>query len=196
MTVAESRVRRALPGDAPTIHALVRELAVYEREPDAVEASVDDFRAALFGPDPRAHCHVADVRTCDGWQVVGLALWYVTFSTWRGRHGIWLEDLFVRPEHRSLGLGRSLLQALAAECVAHGWSRLEWWVLDWNSSAHGFYRGAGAQPQDDWTVWRLDGSALSRFAGRGGSPVGGADEGSTPHRLSGQDDPGTRKGKQ
>lgn len=161
MTSPQSRVRRAREDDVATIDALVRELAVYEREPDAVEATPDDFRAALFGPDPRAHCHVAEVHSGDGWQVVGMALWYVTFSTWRGRHGIWLEDLFVRPEHRQLGLGRELLRALAAECVERGWPRLEWWVLDWNSPAHGFYRSIGAVPQDEWTVWRLDGDALT-----------------------------------
>lgn len=173
MTVPESRVRAVRPGDVETIDALVRELAVYEREPDAVEAGVDDFRSALFGPDPRVHCHVAEVRADGGWQVVGMALWYVTFSTWRGRHGIWLEDLFVRPEHRGLGLGRSLLQTLAAECVARGWPRLEWWVLDWNEPAHGFYRSIGALPQDEWTVWRLDGEGLGAL----GSPGEGARSG-------------------
>ena len=162
MSTPESRVRRARADDVETIDALVRELAVYEREPDAVEASADDFRAALFGSDPRVHCHVAEVRSDDGtWAVVGMALWYVTFSTWRGRHGIWLEDLFVHPPQRGLGLGRALLQALAAECVRHGWTRLEWWVLDWNSPAHGFYRSIGAAPQDEWTVWRLDGDGLA-----------------------------------
>ena len=162
MTTPESRVRPAREEDVEAIDALVRELAVYEREPDAVEASTDDFGAALFGADPRVHCHVAQVRSDDGtWEVVGMALWYVTFSTWRGRHGIWLEDLFVRPQQRGLGLGRTLLRALAAECVLHGWTRLEWWVLDWNSPAHGFYRSIGAAPQDGWTVWRLDGEGLA-----------------------------------
>jgi GNAT superfamily N-acetyltransferase len=160
------RVRPATESDVPAVDALVRELAVYEREPDAVEATPEDFSRALFGPDPRVHCHVAEVHdgSQDAWHVAGMALWYVTFSTWRGRHGIWLEDLFVRPEHRGLGLGRALLQALAAECTERGWARLEWWVLDWNSPAHGFYRSAGAVPQDEWTVWRLDGHALERFA--------------------------------
>jgi GNAT superfamily N-acetyltransferase len=163
--MTQCRVRPATESDVPVIDALVRELAVYEREPDAVEAAPEDFHRALFGPDPRVHCHVAEVADGDSsWQVAGMALWYVTFSTWRGRHGIWLEDLFVRPEHRGLGLGRALLQALAAECTERGWARLEWWVLDWNAPAHGFYRGAGALPQDEWTVWRLDGDALERFA--------------------------------
>lgn len=160
-------IRPALPDDVPVIDALVHELAVYEKEPDAVEATPDDFATALFAPDPRVHCHVAEVRLPGGEpQVVGMALWYVTFSTWRGRHGIWLEDLFVRPAHRGLGIGRQLLQALAAECSARGYARLEWWVLDWNTPAHGFYRSLGASPQDEWTVWRLDGEALRSGARR------------------------------
>lgn len=164
------RVRPATPADVPEIDAMVRELADYEREPDAVEATAQDFATALFGPDPRVHAHVAEVRAdgaADGtWRVAGMAVWYVTFSTWRGRHGIWLEDLFVRPAHRGLGLGRALLQALGTECTARGYRRLEWWVLDWNAPAHGFYRSLGARAEDEWTVWRLDGDALGDL-GRG-----------------------------
>ena len=160
-----SRIRPAEPGDVAAVDALVRELAVYEKEPDAVDAVPEDFHRALFGPDPRVHCHVAEVEDDEGRrEVVGFALWYVTFSTWRGRHGIWLEDLFVRPEHRKSGLGRRLLQTLAGECARRGYARLEWWVLDWNEPAHGFYRSVGARPEDEWTVWRLDGPALDRFA--------------------------------
>jgi GNAT superfamily N-acetyltransferase len=159
------RIRAARPDDVPAIDGLVRELALYEREPDAVQATPDDFARALFGPDPRTHCHVAEVAD-DGAEpeVVGIALWFVTFSTWRGRHGIWLEDLFVRPERRGLGVGKALLQALAAECALRGYARLEWAVLDWNEPAHSFYRRTGAAPQDEWTVWRLDGDALATFA--------------------------------
>ena len=164
-----SRIRSAEPGDVPAVDALVRELAVYEREPDAVHAVPEDFARALFGPDPRVHCHVAEVEGDDGsWDVVGFALWYVTFSTWRGRHGIWLEDLFVRPEHRARGLGRALLQVLAGECARRGYARLEWWVLDWNEPAHAFYRSVGARPEDEWTVWRLDGRPLEQFAAASG----------------------------
>ncbi|HEX5534918.1 MAG TPA: GNAT family N-acetyltransferase [Actinomycetales bacterium] len=154
-------VRPARRDDVPVIDALVRELAVYEREPDAVEAVPEDFDVALFGPDPRVFCHVAEVSDSEGkTEVIGMALWYLTFSTWRGRHGIWLEDLFVRPQYRGLGAGRMLLESLAEECRAKGYARLEWWVLDWNEPAHGFYRSLGAAPQDEWTVWRLDGDAL------------------------------------
>ncbi|WP_461021736.1 GNAT family N-acetyltransferase [Thalassiella azotivora] len=157
-------IRPAEPRDVPAIDALVRELAVYEREPDAVQATPADFERALFGPDPRVHCHVAEDGAGEHAQVVGMALWYVTFSTWRGRHGIWLEDLFVRPPHRGQGTGRRLLAALAAEARDRGYARLEWWVLDWNEPAHGFYRGIGATPQDEWTVWRLDDEALPALA--------------------------------
>ena len=164
-----SRIRPAEPGDVAAIDALVRELAVYEREPEAVHAVPEDFARALFGPDPRVHCHVAEVETDVGaWDVVGFALWYVTFSTWRGRHGIWLEDLFVRPEHRTRGLGRALLQVLAGECARRGYARLEWWVLDWNEPAHALYRSVGARPEDEWTVWRLDGRPLEQFAAGAG----------------------------
>ena len=93
-------------------------------------------------------------------EVVGLALWYPTYSTWTGRQGLWLEDLFVRPSARGTGLGRALLQALAQVCVARGWTRFEWWVLDWNAPAIGFYRALGAVPQDAWTTFRVDGGAL------------------------------------
>jgi GNAT superfamily N-acetyltransferase len=140
--------------------ALVRELAEYEREPDAVVATEGDLHEALFGPDPAAGCQVAEVAG----QVVGFALWYRTFSTWQGRPGLWLEDLFVRPEHRGAGLGKALLVSLAGICVARGWTRFEWWVLDWNEPAHGFYRSLGARPEDEWTVWRVDGPALQALA--------------------------------
>jgi GNAT superfamily N-acetyltransferase len=156
------RVRPAADTDVHAIDALVRELAVYERAADAVEAVPDDFHRALFGANPRVHCHVAEVRDQGGaWDVAGMALWYVTFSTWRGRHGLWLEDLFVRPDSRGLGLGRALLKALATECTTRGYARLEWWVLDWNTPAHAFYRSLGAHAEDAWTVWRLDGAELS-----------------------------------
>jgi GNAT superfamily N-acetyltransferase len=157
------RVRAAVAADVESIGALVRELADYERELDAVLATVDDFRAALFGSNPRAHCHVAEVSGPDGPVVVGIALWFVSFSTWRGRHGVWLEDLYVQPEYRRLGLGRALLEALAQICVERGYRRLEWSVLDWNTSAQDFYRSLGAEPQSEWTTWRIDNEALVKL---------------------------------
>ena len=156
----EHLIRPAAETDVPVVLELVRELAAYEKEPDAVEATEEMLAAALFGPDAVATAHVAVV----GGEVVGFALWYVTFSTWKGRPGLWLEDLFVRPSARGLGLGKALLQELAAVCVERGWARFEWWVLDWNVDAQGFYRSLGARPEDEWTVWRVDGEALSRLA--------------------------------
>jgi len=150
-------IRTAEPADVPVLLELVRELAEYEREPDAVEATEELLTAALFGPDAVASCHVAVDGTG---AVVGMALWYVTFSTWKGRPGMWLEDLYVRPSARGQGLATALLRALAAVCVERGWPRFEWWVLDWNESAHAFYRSVGARPEDEWTTWRLDGDAL------------------------------------
>jgi GNAT superfamily N-acetyltransferase len=157
--------------------ALVRELAAYEREPAAVAASEDDLRRALFGPDPLVHALVGETMPAGehpvaeqsagehlGPQIVGVAIWFVTYSTWTGRHGIWLEDLFVTPEHRSLGVGQAMLAELAAECVRRGYPRLEWNVLDWNESAVGFYRRLGATPLADWTVHRLTGEPLRTLA--------------------------------
>jgi GNAT superfamily N-acetyltransferase len=153
-------IRPAVPADVPVVLQLVKELAAYEREPDAVLATEDDLRAALFGADPSAGCHVAEHEGA----VVGFALWYRTFSTWQGKPGLWLEDLFVRPEARGTGLGKALLVELARTAVARGWTRFEWWVLDWNEPAQGFYRSLGARPEDEWTVWRVDGADLSALA--------------------------------
>ena len=158
-------VRPAEPADVPVLLELVRELAAYEREPDAVETTEQMLADALFGPAPVASCSVALAPSDDGTQaVVGFALWYVTFSTWRGVPGLWLEDLFVRPAARGSGLGRALLQELARTCVDRGYARFEWWVLDWNAPAIGFYRSLGAVPQDEWTTFRVDGDALTALA--------------------------------
>jgi GNAT superfamily N-acetyltransferase len=150
-------IRLATAEDVPVLLELICELAIYEKEPDAVLATTDDLHDALFGPDAVAWCHVAEL---DG-AVVGMALWYRTFSTWQGKPGLWLEDLYVRPSARGTGLGKALLVALARVAVDRGWSRFEWWVLDWNTPAQGFYRSLGALPQDEWTVWRVDGEALA-----------------------------------
>ena len=158
----EHVIRLAVPANVPELLAMVRELAEYEREPDAVETTEPMLHQALFGRAPVASCHVA--QGPDG-EVVGFALWYVTFSTWKGRPGLWLEDLYVRPPGRGSGLGKALLQALAAVCVERGYARFEWWVLDWNEPAQGFYRSLGARPEDEWTVWRVDGDALAGLGG-------------------------------
>jgi GNAT superfamily N-acetyltransferase len=156
-------VRPAVPGDVPVILRLIRELAEYERSLDEVETTEEQLAAALFPPDghPAAFAHVAEV---DG-DVVGTAVWFLSFSTWTGTHGIWLEDLYVSPDHRGLGLGQELLRTLAAVCVERGYHRLEWWVLDWNAPSIGFYESIGAVAQDEWTRFRLDGAALTAHAG-------------------------------
>jgi GNAT superfamily N-acetyltransferase len=150
-------IRPAQVDDVPVVVSLVRELAVYEREPDAVLATEEHVRSALFGDDPKVFCLVAADPEGD---VVGFAIWFFNFSTWLGVHGVYLEDLFVRPEARGGGYGRALLTELARIAVRKGCGRLEWAVLDWNEPARGFYRALGAEPMEEWTTWRLTGEAL------------------------------------
>jgi GNAT superfamily N-acetyltransferase len=146
----------------PAILTLIRALAEYERAAHEVETSETDLSAALFSPAPAVFAHLVEVDE----QVVGMAVWFVTFSTWTGRHGIWLEDLFVLPDARGRGAGQALLATLAAECRRRGYRRLEWSVLDWNTPARDFYRSWGATAMDEWTVHRLDGPALDALADR------------------------------
>ncbi len=153
-------VRPVRPGDVPAVVGLVRELADYEKALDEVRLTEEQLTACLFGDSPALFGHVAEVEG----QVVGMALWFLNFSTWRGTHGIYLEDLYVSPGHRGTGLGRELLRTLAAVCVERGYSRLEWSVLDWNTPSIEFYQAAGAVPMDEWTVFRLTDEALSAFA--------------------------------
>lgn len=153
-------IRAARPGDESGILRCIRALAVYEREPDAVENSVDALTATLFGPAPAAFAHVAEL---DG-EIAGIAVWFLTYSTWTGTHGIWLEDLWVDDAARGRGLGTALLAALASICVDRGYRRLEWTVLDWNEPAIAFYRSIGATAQDEWTTQRLTGEMLARLA--------------------------------
>lgn len=156
----ETRIRPAVASDVADILRLIIELAVYEKEPDAVEATIHDLEIALFGENPKAFAHVVDIDD----EVIGFALWYVNFSTWTGKHGIWLEDLYVTPEYRGHGFGKALLAELARICVERGYTRLEWWVLNWNAPAIGFYDSLGAHSMDEWTVRRLDGDALHQLA--------------------------------
>jgi GNAT superfamily N-acetyltransferase len=153
-------IRRVEERDVEAVVALVHELAAYERAPRDCNLTSGQLRTALFGPAPALFGHVAER---DG-AVVGCALWFLNFSTWRGVHGIYLEDLYVQPAHRGAGIGRALLAALAAVCVERGLGRLEWWVLDWNTPSIGFYRALGAIAMDEWTVFRLDGDALAALA--------------------------------
>jgi GNAT superfamily N-acetyltransferase len=160
MTLMTLSIRKAQARDASLILRFIRELAEYERLAHEVDATEADIAAALFGPNPRVF---ADIAEWEG-EPVGFALWFYNFSTFRGRHGIYLEDLFVRPEFRSKGIGRGLLRHLARRCLAEGLPRLEWWVLDWNEPALRVYRSIGAIPMDEWTVQRMTGEALKRLA--------------------------------
>jgi GNAT superfamily N-acetyltransferase len=188
-------IRRATPVDVPALLTLVRELAEYEREPDAVEATEEHFAEALFGQrggtgadsghqsgtgsggdesdagDGARGSSQALVAEVAG-EVVGMAVWYVTFSTWTGRHGIWLEDLYVRPGHRGSGIGRALLGTLASTAVERGWARLEWWVLRWNAPSIGFYEGLGARAMDEWVHYRMEGDQLRALAATTGAVTG------------------------
>jgi GNAT superfamily N-acetyltransferase len=155
--MSDNRIRLIRPSDLDRAVELVYELADYEKSIDQCHLTVDKLRTALFGAAPALFGHVAEL---DG-EVVGVALWFLNFSTWDGVHGIYLEDLFVRPAHRGAGLGKALLSTLAEECLAHGYSRLEWSVLDWNTPSIGFYRSLGALPLDGWSVFRLAGAALA-----------------------------------
>ncbi|MEJ2856473.1 MULTISPECIES: GNAT family N-acetyltransferase [unclassified Saccharothrix] len=155
--MTDDRIRRARPEDVPAMVGLAEELAEYERARHECRLTVDQLHTALFRDNPALFGHVAEV---DG-RVVGMALWFLNFSTWRGTHGIYLEDLYVQPTQRGGGLGKALLQALAQECVANGYQRLEWSVLDWNAPAIGFYKSLGAIPMDEWTVYRLTDQALT-----------------------------------
>ncbi len=154
-------VRAARPGDEATILRLIRALADYEKLTHLVEATEADISRDLFGPSPRVFCEIAE---SDG-QPVGFALWYYTYSTFLGKHGIWLEDLFIDPNSRGNGAGRALMVHLAKKCVHENLGRFEWWVLDWNEPSIEFYKSLGAVMQDEWTVCRVDADALERLAG-------------------------------
>jgi GNAT superfamily N-acetyltransferase len=160
-------VRPIRPDDVPAVVGLVRELADYEESLHEARLTEEQLTGVLFGDSPAlfGHVAVADDGAHPG-EVVGMALWFLNFSTWRGTHGIYLEDLYVRPQHRGAGLGKELLRTLAELCVERGYSRLEWSVLDWNTPSIEFYKAAGAVPMDGWTVFRLTDDALTDFAAR------------------------------
>jgi GNAT superfamily N-acetyltransferase len=155
-------IRAARPEDVPAIHRLIRDLAEYERSLEEAQATEEDLRRSLFGAHPAVFAHVA---THDG-SVAGFALWFLSYSTWTGTHGIYLEDLYVKPGMRGRGYGRALLAELARICAERGYARLEWSVLDWNAPSIGFYKSLGAAPMDEWTVYRLSGPALRALAGQ------------------------------
>jgi GNAT superfamily N-acetyltransferase len=153
-------IRMAGPDDAPTIATLVRELAAFVKHEDRAKASPEDFRRHLFGPRPAAEAALAEING----KPVGFALWFSTFSTFRGQPGLYLEDLFVQTEYRSRGIGKALLAAVAAQALERGCGRVEWSVLKWNTAAIGFYRSLGAQVLDEYTTCRIDEEPLRRLA--------------------------------
>jgi GNAT superfamily N-acetyltransferase len=154
------KIRRARPDEAGLILSLIRELAEYEKLPHEVEASEAMIAEALFAEHPLLFCEIAEWNG----EVAGFAVWFNNFSTFSGRSGIYLEDLFVRPALRGNGIGKALLKHLARECLNNGWSRLQWSVLDWNTPSIQFYKSLGAELMDAWTVCRVNGEALARLA--------------------------------
>lgn len=155
-------LRPARPGDEAGILACIRALAVYEREPDAVENTESALTATLFGDSPAASAHVVER---DG-SIRGIAVWFLTYSTWTGRQGLWLEDLFVDESERGRGYGGALIASLAAVCVERGYPRFEWTVLDWNAPSIAFYRSIGAVGMEEWTTQRITGEQLAALAAR------------------------------
>ncbi|MBT2391203.1 GNAT family N-acetyltransferase [Streptomyces sp. ISL-1] len=162
-------IRHATPADVPEIHRMIRELAEYEKALEEARASEEQLHEALFGDRPAAFAHIAE--TADG-EVAGFSLWFLNFSTWRGVHGIFLEDLYVRPGLRGGGYGKALLVELARICVERGYERLEWSVLNWNTPSIDFYRALGAKPQDEWTVYRLTDEVLTELGSQARSVLG------------------------
>jgi GNAT superfamily N-acetyltransferase len=165
-----SGVRPARAGDVDRLRELIVELAGYERARDQVRVTREQLHTALFGREPAAYALVAEASTPPGTEVVGFALYFLNFSTWEGVHGIYLEDLYVAPEHRGTGLGRALLQSLAAIAVDRGYARFEWSVLNWNQPSIDFYTAVGAVPLVDWTTYRLSGPALTAVANGQSAP--------------------------
>lgn len=152
-------IRYARKEDAPTILQLISDLAEYEKSPHEAVATLNQIEESLFSHNPTAFCHVAEV---DG-NVIGISIWFLNYSTWLGKPGIYLEDLYIDPAHRGKGFGLSLLQELAKICVERGYERLQWWVLDWNQPSIEFYKSLGAEPMDEWTVYRVSGDALKKL---------------------------------
>ena len=150
------KIRPAKREEVGEVLQLIQDLATYEKAPDQVEASRDDLLNTIFAKEPRVFCDLVEV---DG-QIAGMAIWFLNYSTWQAKHGIYLEDLYIKPEFRAWGYGKALLKHLAQICDREGYGRLQWWVLDWNSPAIEFYRSLGAEAMDEWTVYRTSGQAL------------------------------------
>jgi GNAT superfamily N-acetyltransferase len=171
----QGQIRRAQPSDVAEIVMMVRELAEFERAPDEAIATEEQFHRVLFGDEPKVFAHVVEHETADGRQLGGFAMWFLNFSTWLGRHGLYLEDLYIRPELRGSGYGKRLLATLAQECVDNDYGRFEWWVLDWNTGSREFYEAHGAAALTEWIPYRVTGDALRVLAMAGDDPMDGSD---------------------
>ena len=154
------KIRDAVQADLPKIIQFIKDLAEYEKAPNEVVLSISDLEQSLFGTNPQVYCLIAELEN----EVTGFAVWHLNYSTWLGKHGIYLEDLYVDPKYRGQGHGKALLRKLAQICVERGYKRLQWWVLDWNQSAIDFYKSIGAEPMDQWTVFRVSGISLEKLA--------------------------------
>ena len=153
------KIRPARQEEVGIVLQLIHDLAVYEKAPNEVEATEKELLETIFTSDPKVFCDLVEV---DG-EIAGMAIWFLNYSTWQGKHGIYLEDLFIKPEFRGRGYGKALLKHLAKICDDKGYGRFQWWVLDWNSPAIEFYRSLGAVAMDEWTVYRVSGDALKKL---------------------------------
>ena len=163
--MSDLHIRPAGPQDVPCILRFITDLAIYEREPDAVEASEEMIHQSLFGPEPRVFALICEHESGGGeCQAIGFAIYFFNYSTWLGRHGIYLEDLYVDPDARGCGAGKALLQAVAREALARDCGRFEWSVLKWNTPSIEFYEACGARPQSEWVGYRMDRAAIEAFA--------------------------------
>ena len=153
------KIRPAQRQEVGIVLQLIHDLAVYEKAPNEVEATEKELLETIFTSDPKVFCDLVEV---DG-EIAGMAIWFLNYSTWQGKHGIYLEDLFIKPEFRGRGYGKALLKHLAKICDDKGYGRFQWWVLDWNSPAIEFYRSLGAVAMDEWTVYRVSGAPLKEL---------------------------------
>ena len=153
------QIRPARRDEVGIVLQLIHDLAVYEKAPNEVEATEKELLETIFSSEPKVFCDLVEV---DG-EIAGMAIWFLNYSTWQGKHGIYLEDLFIKPEYRGRGYGKALLKHLAKICDDKGYGRFQWWVLDWNSPAIEFYRSLGAVAMDEWTVYRVSGQALKEL---------------------------------
>jgi len=152
-------IRYARKDDAPRILQLIKDLAEYEKAPLEAKATLEQIEQSIFSDNPVAYCHVAE----DDGLVVGISIWFLNYSTWVGKPGIYLEDLYVDPAYRGKGYGLAFLKELGKICVERDYERLQWWVLDWNQPSIDFYKSLGAVPMDEWTVYRVSGDALKKL---------------------------------